>query len=101
MRRTESTGTRMSHTRREFVITSSAALAASQLPARAGAAENDLVAESLLAEFAEELLVDYPESATMLGIDVGDRAALKTKLSDRSPAGQESIRNASPRGSSD
>ena len=81
----------MSHTRREFVITSSAALAASQLPARAATSENDRAAESLLAEFAEELLVDYPESATMLGIDAGERAALKTKLSDRSPAGQEAI----------
>ena len=81
----------MSHTRREFVITTSAALAASQLPARAGTPENDGAAERLLAEFTEELLVDYPESATMLGIDVGARAALKAKLSDRSPAGQQTI----------
>jgi uncharacterized protein (DUF885 family) len=81
----------MSYNRREFLITSSTALAASQLPARAATAENDRGAASLLAEFAEELLVDYPESATMLGIDVGERAALKTKLSDRSPAGQEAV----------
>jgi uncharacterized protein (DUF885 family) len=81
----------MSYTRRDFVITSSATLAASQLPARAATAENDSAAESLLAEFAEELLVDYPESATMLGIDAGERAVLKTKLSDRSPAGQQAI----------
>ncbi len=81
----------MSYNRRKFLITSSAALAASQLPARAATSQHDRGAESLLAEFAEELLVDYPESATMLGIDVGERAALKTKLSDRSPAGQEAI----------
>ena len=80
----------MSFTRREFVIASSATLAASQV-ARSATSENDGAAESLLAEFAEELLVDYPESATMLGIDAGDRAALKTKLSDRSPAGQQAI----------
>ena len=80
----------MSHTRREFVIMSSATLAASQI-ATSATSEDDRAAESLLAEFAEELLVDYPESATMLGIDAGDRAALKTKLSDRSPTGQQAI----------
>jgi uncharacterized protein (DUF885 family) len=77
--------------RREFIVTSSAALAASQLPAAAAASENDAAAERLLAEIAEELLVDYPESATMLGIDNGERAALKSRLADRSAAGQEAI----------
>jgi uncharacterized protein (DUF885 family) len=77
--------------RREFIVTSSAALAASQLPAAAAASENDAAAERLLAEIAEELLVDYPESATMLGIDNGERATLKSRLADRSAAGQEAI----------
>jgi uncharacterized protein (DUF885 family) len=45
----------------------------------------------LLAEFTEELLVDYPESATMLGIDADARAGLKSKLSDRSAAGQQTL----------
>jgi uncharacterized protein (DUF885 family) len=78
-------------TRREFVIATGATLAASRLPAQAPPSANDAAAERLLAEFAEELLVDYPESATSLGIDNGARAALKSELSDRSAAGQQTI----------
>jgi uncharacterized protein (DUF885 family) len=82
----------MSTSRREFMITSTATLAASQLPAGAsGASGNDASAERLLAQIAEELLVDYPESATMLGIDQGERVELKSKLADRSAAGQEAL----------
>jgi uncharacterized protein (DUF885 family) len=82
----------MSTSRREFMITSTATLAASQLPAgAAGASGNDASAERLLAQIAEELLVDYPESATMLGIDQGERVELKSKLADRSAAGQEAL----------
>jgi uncharacterized protein (DUF885 family) len=82
----------MSTTRRDFIMTSTAALAASQLPARAaGASESDASAERLLAQIAEELLADYPESATMLGIDNAGRAALKTKLADRSAPGQQKL----------
>jgi uncharacterized protein (DUF885 family) len=82
----------MNTTRRDFMITSTVALAASQLPAGAApASERDAEAERLLAEIAEELLADYPESATMLGIDVAERAALKNRLGDRSAAGQEAI----------
>jgi uncharacterized protein (DUF885 family) len=82
----------MTTTRREFVMTSSAALAASQLPAGAAATSaHDAAAERLLADIAEELLVDYPESATMLGIDTDGRAALKSRLADRSAAGQEAL----------
>ena len=82
----------MSTTRREFMITSIAALAASQLSAGAAAASpHDAAAELVLAEIAEELLTDYPESATMLGIDNGERAGLKSKLADRTAAGQEAV----------
>ena len=82
----------MNTTRREFVLATGATLAASRLPAgQTPASEHDAAVERLLAEFAEELLVDYPESATSLGIDNGARAALKSKLSDRSAAGQETI----------
>ena len=35
--------------------------------------------DTLLAEIAEELLADYPENATALGIDNGARAALKSQ----------------------
>ncbi len=80
----------MTTSRRDFILGTGAALAAAQLPAHAAGAD-DAAAESLLAEFAEELLVDYPESATGLGIDTGRRAGLKTRLSDRSAAGQQAI----------
>jgi uncharacterized protein (DUF885 family) len=80
----------MSASRRDFIVGTGAAIALSNLPSRAwGDADANVAA--LLAEFAEELLVDYPESATGLGIDTGARAALKSKLADRSPAGQRAI----------
>jgi uncharacterized protein (DUF885 family) len=41
----------------------------------------------LLASFAEALLAEYPENAASLGIDKGERAALKSRLTDRSPQG--------------
>jgi uncharacterized protein (DUF885 family) len=41
----------------------------------------------LLASFAEALLAEYPENAASLGIDKGERAALKSHLTDRSPQG--------------
>ena len=73
-------------------MTATAAMAASQLPAgAAGASNTDASAESLLAQIAEELLADYPESATMLGIDNAERQGLKSRLADRSAAGQEAI----------
>jgi uncharacterized protein (DUF885 family) len=78
----------MTTTRRDFVIGTGATLAATRLSA---ADQPDAAAEKLLAEIAEELLVDYPESATALGIDNGVRKALKSRLSDRSPAGQKRI----------
>jgi uncharacterized protein (DUF885 family) len=80
----------MTTTRRDFVIGAGATLAA----APAGAAlisNNDLQAQRLLTQFTEELLVEYPESATMLGIDRGARSRLKSRLSDRSAAGQRAI----------
>ena len=50
--------------------------------------------ETLLSEVAEEMLADYPENATGLGIDTGARASLKAKLTDRSAAGQQAIAQA-------
>ena len=81
----------MSTTRRDFVIGTGAALAATQLNANAAATNKDAVTEKLIADLAEEMLVDYPESAALLGIDVGARAGLKSKLSDRSAVGQKVI----------
>ena len=81
----------MTTNRREFVIGTGATLAATNFGAEAAATNKDKSVEKLLAGFSEELLVDYPESATLLGIDNGARAALKRKLSDRSAAGQKAI----------
>jgi len=81
----------MTTTRRDFVIGTGATLAAVNLDAQAGATKNDAAVEKMLAKLTEELLVDYPESATQLGIDNGARAALKSQLADRSVAGQKTI----------
>jgi uncharacterized protein (DUF885 family) len=48
-------------------------------------------AAALLDSIAENLLTLTPESATLLGIDKGARAPLRSKLMDRSQAGQDRI----------
>jgi uncharacterized protein (DUF885 family) len=58
-------------------------------PAAPGMA--DASVEAMLGDMAEELLKDYPENATGLGIDRGKRAGLKSRLADRSPEGQRAI----------
>ncbi len=80
----------MTTNRREFIAGTGAALALANMPVRAEGAP-DAAVETLLTELAEELLVDYPETATSLGIDTGERAKLKSKLTDRSAHGQEVI----------
>jgi uncharacterized protein (DUF885 family) len=47
----------------------------------------DASVQALLASVAEALLAEYPENAAALGIDKGERMALKARLTDRSPAG--------------
>jgi uncharacterized protein (DUF885 family) len=79
--------------RREAV----AALAASTaFPARALTASarpaTDVQASATLDTFAEHWLQLSPEGATSLGIDTGKRAALRTRLGDRSAAGQQRVR---------
>ena len=44
-------------------------------------------AKALLDSFAEHLLQLKPERATSLGVDTGARAALRSRLEDRTPAG--------------
>jgi uncharacterized protein (DUF885 family) len=80
----------MTTSRREFIAGTGAAIALAHLPARA-AEDADAAANRLIAEYAEELLLDYPESATSLGIDKDKRSGLKAKLQDRSAAGQQAI----------
>jgi uncharacterized protein (DUF885 family) len=79
----------MTTNRRNFVIGTGATLVA----ARVANASIDFQTSARLdlEKFTEELLVDYPESATMLGIDEGERATLKSKLADRSASGQDAI----------
>jgi uncharacterized protein (DUF885 family) len=85
----------MTATRREFIAGTGAAIAAlSSLSACAKREAPAAVApdvDGLLSGVAEEMLVDYPENATTLGIDTGPRAALKARLTDRSAAGQAAI----------
>ena len=90
----------MTTTRRDLLAAGASALALSALPARALAAtgtatgaatEADARAEALLAQMAEAMLADAPETASGLGIDTGARAPLKARLGDKSPAGQARI----------
>ena len=81
----------MTTSRREFIAGTGALVAAlAHLRARA-ASGADTAVEKRLAGIADELLADYPENATNLGIDTGPRAPLKARLSDRSAAGQQAI----------
>lgn len=54
-------------------------------------ATTDAEASAILDSIAENLLRLSPESATSLGIDKGERASLRSQLSDRSAAGQQRL----------
>ncbi|HEV3059563.1 MAG TPA: DUF885 domain-containing protein [Vicinamibacterales bacterium] len=54
-------------------------------------AEGEASARAALDEIGEHLLKLFPESATSLGIDTGERAALRSQLGDRSADGQRRI----------
>ncbi|MBV9883569.1 MAG: DUF885 family protein [Sphingomonadaceae bacterium] len=79
--------------RRDFLLGASALTALAPLPVFAlqRAAPADAATEAALAQVAEELLGDYPENASNLGLDTGARAALKSRLTDRSAAGQQAL----------
>ncbi len=73
-------------TRRTILLASGAAVAATALPGTAWAADaGDTLARDLDV-FADELLALMPEAATGLGVDNGARVALKSELSEISPA---------------
>jgi uncharacterized protein (DUF885 family) len=75
--------------RRQFLASAGAAGAVAALPVAAraqGSADADL--RAMLDRFFYARLADNPESATSLGLDTGERAALKSRLSDTSRAGQ-------------
>jgi uncharacterized protein (DUF885 family) len=54
-------------------------------------APRDAEARALLDDIAERLLQLFPETATSLGIDTGPRAALRSRLTDRSADGKRRI----------
>jgi uncharacterized protein (DUF885 family) len=75
--------------RRQFLAASASAAALSTVPVGAASpAAGDAACEALLAKVAESLLREHPENATTLGLDKGDRASLKSRLSVRSLIGQ-------------
>ena len=76
--------------RRELLLGASALAFTSAAPARAFQGGSG-AAEGALAAVAEDLLADYPENATGLGLDTGARAALKSRLTDRSGSGQQAL----------
>jgi len=84
-------------TRREVLValasTAAIPLISSFGSARAVAATSstDADALALLDDVANNLLALFPETATSLGIDTGARAALRSRLGDRSAAGQRRI----------
>ncbi|MBL8544775.1 MAG: DUF885 domain-containing protein [Hyphomonadaceae bacterium] len=82
----------MSLNRRAILQGGAAALALQALPAQA-ALSPDARADALLQRITEQLLADYPESATGAGVDKDGRARLRALLSDRSPSGQHRIKN--------
>jgi uncharacterized protein (DUF885 family) len=61
--------------------------ALAQSPGQGGSSPADTQFSKLLADIAEEVLRLSPTSATSLGMDSGERAALKSKLEDISDAG--------------
>ena len=84
-------------TRRE-VLAALASTAALPLVSSLGGARawavtssTDADALALLDDMANKLLALFPEAATSLGIDTGERAGLRSQLADRSAAGQRRI----------
>ena len=77
----------MSQLNRRDVLALGAAAAAFGGSALA-AAQGDAAAEALLSSVAEDLMRDYPENASALGLDKGARAGLKASLTDRSLDGR-------------
>jgi uncharacterized protein (DUF885 family) len=83
-----------SFTRREAVLalTASAAtlpLVSCRRAGSGGASDSD--ASKLLDSIGDNLLQLSPGSATSLGLDTGARAGMRSRLEDRSPAGQQRL----------
>ncbi|MBA3668454.1 MAG: DUF885 domain-containing protein [Sphingomonas sp.] len=55
------------------------------------AVTSEAAAKAMLDSFGHNLLALSPESATSLGLDIGQRAWMRTRLTDRSIAGQKKV----------
>lgn len=75
--------------RREFLAGAGAISVAllSAKSASAASGSRDEAAAKLIGEISGELLAEYPDSATFLGLDKGARSGLAARLPDRSPRG--------------
>jgi uncharacterized protein (DUF885 family) len=80
----------MSFNRRALLQGSAATLALAAMPAEAQT--GDAAADRMLGRITEQLLRDYPTSATGAGVDKDGRARLRSRLDDRSPSGQRTIK---------
>ncbi|HET9725998.1 MAG TPA: DUF885 domain-containing protein [Gemmatimonadales bacterium] len=85
-------------TRRELLVALAAAAAARLVPACAQAPASaapsvpgDAGALALLDRIAEDYLHLFPERATSLGVDTGARAALRSRLAERSQAWKQRV----------
>ncbi|HZZ35978.1 MAG TPA: DUF885 family protein [Caulobacteraceae bacterium] len=72
--------------RRSLMLAAGATAALAPLSALAQPATPEAALTALLDDFAHRELLDSPETATSLGLDKGDLAALRGKLDDRSLA---------------
>ena len=85
----------LSFSRRQALGALSAGVATIALPgsarAFAAAPAGEAAATALLDSIGENLLALSPETATSLGLDKGARASLRSKLADRSKAGQDRL----------
>jgi len=92
----------MSMTRRKLMTTSAAIAASTAFAACDKQAPKEHVTvplpepknaafNGLMDDVVDFMLTAYPESATSMGLDTGDRKGLKYKLTDRSQAGQDKI----------
>jgi uncharacterized protein (DUF885 family) len=78
--------------RRTFIRGAGAVTVAAASPLRGALAETTtpaLLSQRSLDRVSEVLLVEYPDDATFLGLDVGPRSALHNRLPDRTIAGDE------------
>jgi len=86
----------MQITRRALLESAAATAVAASTPAlAAGAGSADAALKTLFDHMCERLLAETPEGATYLGLDTGKRAALHSRLGDRSWASIETSRKES------